>query len=123
MIFSSPPHRKKFMYNYQLSETAHKLLGEARQRRIQDNKNANQASHHQKNLSNTLAQPVYDSKSFRECMSAACHLKTQKVPREWQLDIAESLHLGIDCIAVAGTGAGKTLPFVLSNMGEILVLH
>ena len=43
---------------------------------------------------------------------------TQKVPREWQLDIAESLHLGIDCIAVAGTGAGKTLPFAPSNMVE-----
>jgi len=34
-------------------------------------------------------------------------------PYSWQLDIAEALLLGLDCSVIAGTGAGKTLPFVL----------
>ena len=34
-----------------------------------------------------------------------------KRPYDWQLDITEALLLGRDCIAIAGTGSGKTLPF------------
>jgi superfamily II DNA/RNA helicase len=34
-------------------------------------------------------------------------------PYSWQLDIAEALILGLDCIAIAGTGSGKTMPFVM----------
>jgi ATP-dependent helicase YprA (DUF1998 family) len=36
-----------------------------------------------------------------------------RIPYEWQLDAAEALILGLDCVVVAGTGAGKTIPFVL----------
>ena len=36
-----------------------------------------------------------------------------KVPYEWQLDVAEALYLGLDSVIIAGTGAGKTLPFVM----------
>ena len=36
-----------------------------------------------------------------------------KSPYAWQLDAAEALILGLDCIVIAGTGAGKTIPFVL----------
>ena len=36
-----------------------------------------------------------------------------KTPYDWQLDAAEALFLGLDCIVVARTGAGKTIPFVL----------
>ncbi|KAJ6499888.1 P-loop containing nucleoside triphosphate hydrolase protein [Mycena vulgaris] len=32
---------------------------------------------------------------------------------EWQVDIGEALHLGVDCSMIAGTGAGKTMPFVM----------
>ncbi|KAH9954793.1 P-loop containing nucleoside triphosphate hydrolase protein [Russula dissimulans] len=31
----------------------------------------------------------------------------------WQLDICEALLLGLDCIAIAGTGFGKTMPFIM----------
>jgi ATP-dependent helicase YprA (DUF1998 family) len=31
----------------------------------------------------------------------------------WQLDICEALLLGLDCIAIAGTGAGKTMSFIM----------
>jgi ATP-dependent helicase YprA (DUF1998 family) len=34
-------------------------------------------------------------------------------PYAWQLDVAEALLLGLDCVTIAGTGAGKTMPFVM----------
>ncbi|KAH7917208.1 P-loop containing nucleoside triphosphate hydrolase protein [Leucogyrophana mollusca] len=36
-----------------------------------------------------------------------------KEPYEWQMDVAEALVLGLDCTVIAGTGAGKTMPFVM----------
>lgn len=32
---------------------------------------------------------------------------------EWQVDVAEAIILGLDCTVIAGTGAGKTLPFAM----------
>jgi superfamily II DNA helicase RecQ len=32
---------------------------------------------------------------------------------EWQIDVSEALLLGLDCSVIAGTGAGKTMPFVM----------
>jgi ATP-dependent helicase YprA (DUF1998 family) len=32
-------------------------------------------------------------------------------PYDWQVDVTEALLLGLDCIVIAGTGAGKTMPF------------
>ncbi|KIJ30142.1 hypothetical protein M422DRAFT_268388 [Sphaerobolus stellatus SS14] len=49
-------------------------------------------------------------------------------PHEWQLDDGEAVSLGLDTILVAGSGAGKTLPFVmplLANKGprkKILII-
>ena len=34
-----------------------------------------------------------------------------KKPYDWQVDVTEALLLGLDCVAIAGTGAGKTMPF------------
>ncbi|KAI0359013.1 P-loop containing nucleoside triphosphate hydrolase protein [Trametes cingulata] len=34
-------------------------------------------------------------------------------PFAWQLDAAEAIVLGLDCVVVAGTGAGKTIPYIL----------
>ncbi|KAF8350322.1 P-loop containing nucleoside triphosphate hydrolase protein [Amanita rubescens] len=34
-------------------------------------------------------------------------------PYYWRLDVAEALILGLDCIVIAGTGAGKSMPFVM----------
>ena len=36
-----------------------------------------------------------------------------KIPHQWQINVTEALLLGIDCIVIAGTGAGKTMPFVM----------
>lgn len=37
-------------------------------------------------------------------------------PYDWQLDVTEALILGQDCIAIAGTGSGKTMPFGMPFM-------
>ena len=34
-------------------------------------------------------------------------------PYSWQLDVAEALLLGVDCITIAGTGSGKTMQFAM----------
>ena len=36
-----------------------------------------------------------------------------KTPYDWQLDVAESLLLGLDTVVVVGTGSGKTIPIML----------
>jgi superfamily II DNA helicase RecQ len=33
--------------------------------------------------------------------------------KDWQLDVAEAVLLGLDVTLIAGTGLGKTLPFIL----------
>ena len=36
-----------------------------------------------------------------------------KIPHKWQVDVTEALLLGLDSIVIAGTGAGKMMPFVM----------
>lgn len=47
-----------------------------------------------------------------------------KMPYEWQIDVGEALHLGIDTVLVARTGAGKTLPFAIAALlgGTVIIL-
>jgi ATP-dependent helicase YprA (DUF1998 family) len=61
-----------------------------------------------------LEDQSYNSGATREAMTQGL----QKVfdgrsPYPWQLDAAEAILLGLDCIVIAGTGAGKTVSFVL----------
>jgi ATP-dependent helicase YprA (DUF1998 family) len=39
-------------------------------------------------------------------------------PYQWQLDVTEAILLGLDSDVIAGTGSGKTIPFMLP-----LLLH
>ena len=56
----------------------------------------------------------YDSERTRQAMSQKLQdVFEGRIPYDWQLDAAEAIILGLDCIVVAGTGAGKTIPFVL----------
>lgn len=41
-----------------------------------------------------------------------------KEPHDWQLDVAEAILLGLDCTVIAGTGAGKTMPFIMPLFAE-----
>src|ERR1700674_994654 len=36
-----------------------------------------------------------------------------KDPYDWQLDVMEVILLGLDSVVIAGTGAGKTMPFMM----------
>ena len=55
----------------------------------------------------------YDSLATRKLMEDECRKWTRLTPRPEQLDVAESILLGLDCTVIAPTGWGKTLPFVL----------
>lgn len=56
----------------------------------------------------------YDSERTRQTMARKlCDVFDGRNPYDWQLDAAEALILGLDCVVIAGTGAGKTIPFVL----------
>lgn len=56
----------------------------------------------------------YNSQKTRQKLSDLVqqHFHGHK-PYDWQLDTAEALLLGLDSMVIAGTGAGKTLPFVM----------
>lgn len=92
---------------YKLSKHAEGLLNRARDRRIESDKKYN-----------SNGTDIYSQAGLRAEMAAASQEKTGNRPREWQADLAEALHLGLDAIAIAGTGAGKTLPFILSNLAN-----
>jgi len=36
-----------------------------------------------------------------------------KEPYTWQINVCEALLLGLDCVVIAPTGAGKTMPFIM----------
>ena len=39
--------------------------------------------------------------------------RSGKTPYDWQLDVTEAILLGLDSMVIAGTGSGKTIPFML----------
>lgn len=56
----------------------------------------------------------YSSRITREALTSAVRAAfNQNVPRDFQLDMAEALILGLDTTVIAGTGSGKTLPWAM----------
>lgn len=69
----------------------------------------------------------YDSQASRNVMAEECLKRTGFSPRAEQLDLAECMLLGVDAVSIAGTGWGKTMPFVLplfvpQSKGKIVVI-
>ena len=61
----------------------------------------------------------FSSKDWRECMLKEFKPRFKNnTPYEWQIDVAEALELGLDCLLIAGTGRGKTIPFPLVLMSD-----
>jgi len=60
-----------------------------------------------------VAQSCYDSSTVRAELIQAMQEHCGKAPYPWQLNAAEGLILGIDSVVIAGTGAGKTMPFMM----------
>ncbi|TFY64233.1 hypothetical protein EVJ58_g2763 [Rhodofomes roseus] len=57
----------------------------------------------------------YDSARTRRIMATQLHARSngKMTVREWQLNDAEAIVLGLDSSVIAGTGAGKTIPYML----------
>ena len=59
----------------------------------------------------------YDSQAVRSVIEQEFQdIFDSNRPYDWQLDVTEALILGQDCIAIAGTGSGKTMPFGMPFM-------
>jgi ATP-dependent helicase YprA (DUF1998 family) len=60
------------------------------------------------------ATPKYSAETTRTgIVKAFSNSFGGKDPYDWQVDVCEALLLGVNCIVIAGTGAGKTMPFVM----------
>ena len=46
-------------------------------------------------------------------------MQYQAACTQWQVDVAESILLHLDTVVIAGTGAGKTAPFMMPLLVEI----
>ncbi|KAF9219460.1 hypothetical protein BS17DRAFT_717431 [Gyrodon lividus] len=60
--------------------------------------------------------PGYCSETTCHSLSVICEVRISRKPYPWQLDCTEALILAIDCIVLAGTGFGKTLPFTIPSL-------
>ena len=61
----------------------------------------------------------YDAEATRALLTTAVNsVFNGNEPRKFQLDIVEALVLGLDVMAIAGTGSGKTLPWVMPLLLE-----
>ena len=55
----------------------------------------------------------YNSAATRVNISQLFQVRFGGGPYDWQLDVMEAILLGLDTVVIAGTGAGKTMPFVM----------
>ncbi|KAJ7745181.1 P-loop containing nucleoside triphosphate hydrolase protein [Mycena maculata] len=55
----------------------------------------------------------YDWQATRRDLARIFEEEYKKPPYDWQIDVAEALLLGLDAVVIAGTGAGKTIPFMM----------
>jgi bloom syndrome protein len=60
----------------------------------------------------------YDSAKTRRDLARLFEQKHGMPAYPWQIDVSEALVLKLDAVVVAGTGAGKTIPFMMP-----LLLH
>ena len=62
----------------------------------------------------TLKDWKYESEGTCQTMSRKLQdVSDGKTSYSWQLNTAEAIILGLNCVIFAGTSAGKTIPFVL----------
>lgn len=63
-----------------------------------------------------VAKSGYNSTETRQSIRYLFSQEFGRDPYEWQLDVTESIILGLDTVLIAGTGAGKTMPFMMPLM-------
>jgi ATP-dependent helicase YprA (DUF1998 family) len=64
-------------------------------------------------LAASTSDAAYDSRQTRSIITQLFQARSGKIPYDWQLDVAEAILLGLDSMVIAGTGSGKTIPFML----------
>ena len=55
----------------------------------------------------------YDSQKSRSDLKRIFQERFGSDPYDWQVDVSEALILGLDSVVIAGTGSGKTMPFMM----------
>jgi bloom syndrome protein len=60
----------------------------------------------------------YNSEATRRDLARLFEESFKKPAYEWQIGVTEAFLLGLDVVLIAGTGAGKTMPFMMP-----LLLH
>lgn len=55
----------------------------------------------------------YNSAATRAQIERIFHERFGKTAHGWQVDVTEAMLVGLDSIVIAGTGAGKTMPFMM----------
>ena len=58
----------------------------------------------------------YNSATTRERVKTIFSQRFGHSAREWQIDVTEAILLGLNSIVIAGTGAGKTILFMMPLM-------
>lgn len=56
----------------------------------------------------------YDSAATRSRLKDLFRDTWHCEARDWQIDVTEAMLLGLDSVLIAGTGSGKTMPFMLT---------
>jgi ATP-dependent helicase YprA (DUF1998 family) len=79
---------------------------------------ARSTAHLQQACETAAKKRQYNSLETRTRLDSLFSEQSGFKPYGWQLDVAEAILLGLDCVVIAGTGSGKTIPFMLP-----LLLH
>ena len=64
-------------------------------------------------LAASTSDAAYDSQQTRSAITQLFKARSGKTPYDWQLDVTEAILLKLDSLVIAGTGSGKTIPFML----------
>jgi ATP-dependent helicase YprA (DUF1998 family) len=56
--------------------------------------------------------PNHDATKWRKELTDTFVRGFGREPYSWQLAVSEAIALRLDCLCIAGTGAGKTIPFM-----------
>lgn len=56
----------------------------------------------------------FDREVWRDTVTESVLKATGYEPYGWQLEVGEALHLGLDCLVLAGTGTGKITTFIMN---------
>ena len=64
-------------------------------------------------LAASTSEAGYNCQQTRSTITKSFKARSGKTPYDWQLDVTEAILLGLDSTVIAGTGSGKTIPFML----------